>query len=193
MLYLSPRFIETEHRNFGWITSPRESIARRHLLQRPWVMDNGVFTGLFDESVWKKTLDKLSPYQQTCLFIVTPDVVADSKETEKKWVQYSPLIKDMGYKAGFVAQDGCLSIPDDADALFIGGSTHFKLSTAAMNLVHCSIQKGLWIHMGRVNSKRRFHYAESIGCHSVDGTCIAIAEKNKYKIISWMDQSVIQF
>jgi len=31
-------------------------------------------------------------------------------------------------------------------------------------------QRGLWIHMGRVNSLRRLAYAASIGCHSIDGT-----------------------
>jgi hypothetical protein len=31
-------------------------------------------------------------------------------------------------------------------------------------------QRGIWVHMGRVNSLRRLAYAASIGCDSIDGT-----------------------
>jgi len=31
-------------------------------------------------------------------------------------------------------------------------------------------RRGLHVHMGRVNSRRRAHYAASIGCGSYDGT-----------------------
>jgi hypothetical protein len=31
-------------------------------------------------------------------------------------------------------------------------------------------RRGLWIHMGRVNTKRRLSYAYRIGCDSVDGS-----------------------
>lgn len=192
MMYLAPRFIVTDHPSFGWITSPKGSIARRHLLDRPWALDNGVFTGAFNEEKWLKTLHRLRPCQATCLFIVAPDAVADSVATDRLWTHYAPLIQSLGYKAAYVAQDGCTSLPDNADALFIGGSTEWKLGTDAMNLVHSAKAKGLWVHMGRVNSRRRFHYAAMIGCDSVDGTCIAIAEKNKFNVIAWMDQTTMK-
>jgi hypothetical protein len=31
-------------------------------------------------------------------------------------------------------------------------------------------RRGKWLHMGRVNSARRFAIAELMGCDSVDGT-----------------------
>jgi hypothetical protein len=56
------------------------------------------------------------------------------------------------------------------DALFIGGSTDWKLGPAARTLVREAKRRGLWVHMGRVNSLKRIAYAAEIGCDSIDGT-----------------------
>ncbi len=37
------------------------------------------------------------------------------------------------------------------DALFVGGSTYFKLGPTAAGLVREAKRRGLWTHMGRVN------------------------------------------
>ena len=56
-------------------------------------------------------------------------------------------------------------------ALFIGGATNeFKLGPEVEAIVAEGRQRGIWIHMGRVNSLRRLVYAASIGCDSIDGT-----------------------
>lgn len=56
------------------------------------------------------------------------------------------------------------------DCLFIGGSTEYKLGSHAEALVREAKNRGLWVHMGRVNSQSRFAYARAIGCDSVDGS-----------------------
>ena len=56
------------------------------------------------------------------------------------------------------------------DALFIGGSTEFKMGDVAQGLVRYARARSKWVHMGRVNSFRRVRYAKAIGCNSVDGT-----------------------
>ena len=61
---------------------------------------------------------------------------------------------------------------DDFDALFIGGTTDWKLGDGAAQLVREAKRRGKWVHMGRVNSLRRMIYAESIGCDSADGTML---------------------
>jgi hypothetical protein len=60
--------------------------------------------------------------------------------------------------------------PPDAEAVFVGGSTTYKLGADAAASVAAAKGAGLWAHMGRVNSDKRFRYAASIGCDSVDGT-----------------------
>ena len=56
-------------------------------------------------------------------------------------------------------------------ALFIGGATTaFKLGPEVEEIVAEARSRGVWVHMGRVNSLRRLAYGASIGCDSIDGT-----------------------
>ena len=49
-------------------------------------------------------------------------------------------------------------------------------------------RRGKHVHMGRVNSKTRYRYAEAIGCDSVDGTYLAFGpDENLPKLLSWVD------
>lgn len=73
----------------------------------------------------------------------------------------------------FVGQDGIedLDIPwDRFSAWFIGGSTVWKLSAASADMVEAALARGKWVHMGRVNSRKRMELADALGCHSFDGT-----------------------
>ena len=48
----------------------------------------------------------------------------------------------------------------------------WKESKAAAALSRAARSAGKWVHMGRVNSLRRFERARYMGCHSADGTYI---------------------
>ncbi len=53
---------------------------------------------------------------------------------------------------------------------------------------------GKWLHMGRVNSLARIHYAESIGCDSVDGTHIIFEPRRaSRRLVAWMNQKSLFF
>ena len=80
-------------------------------------------------------------------------------------------------------------LPDDFDAFFIGGSTAWKLGRQARELAQEAKRLGKWVHMGRVNTLSRIHYAESIGCDSVDGTHIIYEPRRASKrLVAWMNQ-----
>lgn len=84
-----------------------------------------------------------------------------------------PRIRALGFPAALVAQDGleCLTAPWDAfDALFIGGTTEWKLSTHVAALVAEARARCKWVHVGRVNSGKRLAWAHSLRADSVDGT-----------------------
>lgn len=136
--------------------------------------DNGCFTGL-DEGAFIRMLQAYQPYQgyQTCRFVTAPDVVADAASTLRRWPFWSRLIRGLGWPVAFVAQDGITSerVPwDEMAALFIGGSTEFKESEAARSLCAYAKARGLWVHWGRVNGKRRYELAVKAGADSIDGT-----------------------
>ena len=77
----------------------------------------------------------------------------------------------MGLPVAFVLQDGQEDLPlPEADCYFVGGTTKFKLSQTAHDLVREGKTRGALIHMGRVNSLRRLQTAQDMGCDSVDGS-----------------------
>lgn len=51
-----------------------------------------------------------------------------------------------------------------------GGSTAWKLGPEARAIAVEARQRGVVVHMGRVNSRARMRYAANIGCVSCDGT-----------------------
>lgn len=139
-----------------------------------WAADNGRFSSPDDytDKAFLQWLDERKGKGE-CLFACAPDVLADPVATLKDSIPMLPVIRRRGYKAALVAQDGQEYLPvpwGELDALFIGGTTIWKLSSGAEALVREAKRRGKWVHMGRVNSWVRVRYAASIGCDSVDGT-----------------------
>jgi hypothetical protein len=125
-------------------------------------------------------------------FCVAPDVFdANGGEchsaTLERWKYYGPLIERHGYTPAFVCQVGSTpdNVPDEAEVLFIGGTTDWKLGSEARAIVE-KHRDTKWIHMGRVNSYKRFKYAHQIGCDSTDGTVLVYAPtENLERIFKW--------
>ena len=161
---------------FGIMTTPF-SIRTRPSLDWQWALDNGCFSNRWEEALWLRWLDKHTD-RASALFATVPDVVSDHSATLERWEKYSEQVKGLGYRTAFVLQDGATieTIPmKQMDALFIGGSTKYKLSDEARLIVEQCKKEGKWIHMGRVNSRRRMQIAFDWGCDSVDGTFLAFA------------------
>jgi len=140
-------------------------------LTQPWAMDNGAFSG-FDEGAYLRMLERFAGIPG-CLFVTAPDVVADAASTLARWPFWSQLLRGLGHRPAFVAQDGLTPerVPwDDLGALFIGGSTIYKESADARALCAYANAKGIWVHWGRVNGKRRYEMALKAGVDSIDGT-----------------------
>jgi hypothetical protein len=91
------------------------------------------------------------------------------------------------------AQNGLehLSVPWGAfDVLFLGGDTAWKLGPYARQLTGEARDRGLPVHMGRVNSLRRLRYAQAIGCTSADGTYLAFSpDRNLANVLGWIEDT----
>jgi hypothetical protein len=173
--------------HIGFIDTPAQANFRPEGI--PWCMDNGCFSDKFDEKKWWAYLERHAPQASTCLFAVAPDVVGDAAATLERSLPWLPKIRALGYPVAFVAQDGLenLTVPwDDFDVLFIGGTTTWKLGGHARHLVREAKERGKWVHMGRVNSERRYEYARAIGCDSADGTFLTFGpDVNLPKLLAW--------
>jgi hypothetical protein len=192
VIYLSGSPISTTPKSIGFMATPITGI---NLVKdgRPWAGDNGAFTGSFDEDRFFGFLDKMTEYKDTCLFITCPDKLEDPVETTNLYKKYSWQIKELGYPVAFVCQDGQenYEIPE-CDAIFIGGSTEWKLGKGADACINAAKERGLWVHVGRVNTRRRIIHFKLRGVDSVDGTCIAFGpDVNIPKIERWMKERTL--
>jgi hypothetical protein len=172
----------------GYFDTPSQGQPRPDGVK--WMADNGCFgSGYPGDEKWIAWLTRNSPDAATCAFATAPDVVANAQATLDRSAPWLAKVRNLGYKVALVGQDGMesLDLPwDDFDAFFIGGSTLWKLGSAARELSGQAKDRGKHLHMGRVNSLRRYRYAEQIGCDSVDGTFLAFGpDKNLPQLLTW--------
>jgi hypothetical protein len=135
-----------------------------------WAGDNGGYSG-FDAEAFVGMLERFYG-RPGCRFITAPDAVADAHETLRQWPFWSRVIRGVGFVPALVGQDGMTTadVPwREIGALFIGGSTEWKLGPQAEALIAVAKARGLWVHMGRVNSTKRIWEAARKGCDSFDG------------------------
>lgn len=106
--------------------------------------------------------------------MVAPDTVADANATLKQFRRWGPLIAGMGLPVALAAQDGLTPgrVPWNLlSCLFVGGSTDWKLSEQARRLAGKARDRGLHVHVGRVNTKDRIRQLAAWGCvDSIDGS-----------------------
>jgi hypothetical protein len=172
----------------GCMDTPRQ--GNRPVPGAWWAADNGCFgKGYPGDAAWFEWLRNHTGDRSKCLFAVAPDVVADAEATMARSLPWLPKIRALGYPAAFVAQNGLenLDVPWGAfDVLFIGGTTEWKLGPHAARIAREAKARGIRVHMGRVNSARRFGYAQLIGCDTADGTYIAFGPDNNLPdVIAW--------
>lgn len=161
---------------------------------RPVALDNGCgprqdgTPGALDEATWiamcreARDLDEsrimvASPVRSRILWAVCPDAVGDAAETLRLWKWYHGWLRSWGLPMAFVAQDGAEELPipwDKMRCLFLGGSTAYKESEPARQLLIRAKQHGKQVHIGRVNSERRLRLFDDLGCDLRTGLPYAI-------------------
>jgi hypothetical protein len=158
-----------------------------------WAADNGCYGSSYvGDERWLSWLDSFDDEQkERCLFATAPDVVGDAQETLKRSLPWLPKIRERGYESAFVAQDGITVgvVPwDDLDVLFIGGSTKWKLGSGVNTLIVEAHRRRKHVHVGRVNSKKRYLAFASMGVRSADGTFIAFGpDVLAPKLMDWIE------
>lgn len=171
----------------GQIVTPKA--GNRVVAGVEWIADNSVFGGKYPGDDAYLAWIASRPSRHWCRFAVAPDVVGDADATLFRSGPMLHRIRAL-VPVAYVAQDGATptSLPwGHFDALFIGGSTGWKLGPQAAELAHEARRRGLWVHMGRVNSLKRLRYAQEIGCDSVDGTYIAFGPNiNLPRMLRWL-------
>lgn len=168
-----PTFQRWDHPSLGRLLTPRHYNNLSGMVDAglAWAADNDAYSG-FDEGAYQLMLEAIAGLPR-CLFVTAPDVVGDAGATLDHWARWRPVVAGYDLPVALVAQDGLVAsdVPwSEVDALFIGGSTLWKCGADAMALVREAARRGIWTHMGRVNSVRRIRTARSWGVDSIDGS-----------------------
>lgn len=185
----SNHIIGMDKNGWGYMDSPATGKKRVLDAGYDWIVDNGAYSGVFDEGRYFRHLGRNVRYLGTNVFAVCPDVMMDKEGTLGMWQTYSQRVRELGYRVGYVLQDGSTpeDIPGNCDAVFVGGSTEWKLSNGADVCIAYAKSKGLWVHIGRVNSRKRFDHFLLTGADSVDGNFLNYGpDINKPKIQAWL-------
>ena len=177
--------LHAEHAGIGRLVVPGDAgrVPDTAAAGIPWAADNAAFSN-FNEREYRLMLDAIAGVPG-CRFVVAPDVVADAAATLERLGEWWDELAERKLPIALAAQDGfdAREIPwTEIDALFIGGTTEWKMGDEARAAVDQAKQHGLWVHMGRVNTIGRIRYAKAIGCDSVDGS----------KYSKWTDTYVAQ-
>lgn len=162
------------HANLGRLITPRHTSSIELTAEAgiTWAADNDCFQGL-DEKRYVAMLDRITGLAG-CKFVTVPDVVGDAYETRVMFDVWAPELEARGLPVGYVLQDGSgeVGVPwDRIDALFIGGSTEYKLGPEAAEFAREAKRLGKWVHWGRVNTLKRIRYIAELGAvDSIDGS-----------------------
>ncbi len=136
----------------------------------PWAIDNGAFAG-FEEKSFLSLLQREEHHKVRCLFVAAPDVVGSARRTLECFEGWRGRLAT--WPTALVIQDGQQDLPipwNDIAAVFIGGTTQFKISDHASHCIKAAKILGKWAHVGRVNDPARFEHFEELGADSIDGT-----------------------
>jgi hypothetical protein len=147
-----------------------------------FAIDNGAFAG-FDRTKFLSLLEREKAARHLCRFVVVPDVVADARRTEEVFEHWKYQL--CGWPLAMAAQDGLerRTIPwANIEAIFIGGTTEWKLGPHAKAVIRAAQAIGKYVHVGRVNTPGRFEYFESLGVDSIDGTGLSRYSHMREKI-----------
>lgn len=150
----------------------------RRRAQRPdqhFAMDNGAFAN-FDVRGFLNMLSKHSDRKHLCRWVAVPDVVGDARRTLEVFRYWRNRPELAGWPLAYVCQDGQENLPipwAHIDAIFIGGSTDWKMSQSAAACVKAAKAMGKWVHVGRINTAGRYEHFRDMGADSCDGTGLA--------------------
>jgi hypothetical protein len=136
-------------------------------------IDNGAFSN-FNERAWRAVIAKQDKAWDRCLFVTLPDIVGEAQRTRELFMHFRHELSD--WPIAMVAQDGaeCIEIPwTHMSAVFIGGTTEWKMSRAAAGVIKTAKILEKHVHVGRINTPDRWKHFDELGADTCDGSGVS--------------------
>lgn len=140
-----------------------------------FAIDNGGYTN-FDPEAFQALLEREKDHAKKCLYVSMPDVPGSARRTIEIFTSRNFYWVRRDWPLAYVCQDGSEDhvIPWDAiAAVFIGGTTEWKMSKHVAEILKTATILGKHKHVGRINSKRRWNHFEKLGADTCDGSGVS--------------------
>ncbi len=164
-------------------------LTNRKWKGRRFGIDNGAFAN-FDPKGFRSLLNRNEVNKASCIFVAIPDVVGSAIRTLEVFEHWHQEIANLGYPTALVAQDGQEFLPIPwarIAAIFIGGSTQWKMGPSARAIIKAGKAMEKWVHVGRVNTPCRLDYVRDMGADSCDGTGLSRYSHMRQAVMGWKD------
>lgn len=159
----------------------------------PYALDNGAWTAFtrgepFDVEAFLRAFEKLGAGAD---FVIAPDIVAGGRASLDLSLDWLPRL-DAARLVLVPNQDG-LEPEDFSDlvgprvGVFHGGSTEWKLANMVKWGRWCA-ERGVYFHVGRVNTAVRYRLAHVSGACSVDGSRASRFAQDIHDLDAWSRQ-----
>jgi hypothetical protein len=138
-----------------------------------FAIDNGAFSG-FRRDGFLSLLQRNEGHRERCLFVCCPDVVGSARRTLEAFEHWSARLR--AWPVALVAQDGLENLPipwTSLAAVFIGGSTEWKESKSAADVIRAAQIMGVHTHVGRINTPARWRLFSALGVDTCDGSGVS--------------------
>jgi hypothetical protein len=199
------RLIAERPDRLGILLTPSNGNAEWWQPEHTWACDNDCFRAL-DAPAYLRMVARVAGFKSRPSWIACPDAVGDMGETWRRYTIWSRVLLEMGLPVALVMQDGLERLKwrarlpstwDELSAVFVGGSTAWKLSDEAGQLTLQAHERGLKVHYGRVNTFRRILWLGRgirdgrLWCDTFDGTGFsAYGDKRIPLAIKWIDKAM---
>jgi hypothetical protein len=159
-----------------------------------FAIDNGAFS-TFRRNDFSALLERESKNIDKCLFVAVPDIVGDARRTLEVFLHHRQLLMSCKWPLAFVCQDGAENhvIPwDSLAAVFIGGTTEWKMSKYVVAIIKAAQILGKHVHVGRINTPARWNHFEKLGVDTCDGSGLCRFDWMLQKIASKDDHPLLE-
>jgi hypothetical protein len=170
--------------HLGALVTPNAANSLTHIFSWccPWAADAGCYpSDRFNRDAYLRLLRRVNASRGRPEFVVVPDQVGSHESTAylfERWLVKLARERLLDLPLAFVLQDGITGPEDvpwgDIEAVFVGGTTGFKEDEVGLlGVVEEAKARGKWVHLGRVNGRRRLWLALAMDCDSVDGSSLS--------------------
>lgn len=144
-----------------------------------YALDNGAWTAYTQHEPWDEQafVELVEQYGVDADFVVAPDVVCGGLDSLARSLSWLPWLQERSHLVLLAVQNGmepkdlCPYVGPNV-GLFVGGDATWKESSLPL-WGQLARDRNCYLHVGRVNTRRRIRLCALAGADSIDGSSVS--------------------